>query len=198
MYVHPVCVFVYPMRPMFYFVLSIRSAFPHPMCHMYIVMSTADLFFFCVICFTLCCPFGLLSSSDLSSALYCYAHPRCGFFNLCVLCFILYCPFGFLFPIRFVKCFTLSYPHVMSSFMPWVLRFILSCAVGARSPILCVICFILSYPSVMCSFIPRNMFSDCSVHPLIWRVLSTRRTKCTITNCLKSAVLIRYVSSQSP
>jgi hypothetical protein len=38
-------------------------------------------------------------------------------------------------------------------------------------------------------FFQCNMFSVCSVHPLIWRVLSTRRTKCTITNCLKSPVV---------
>jgi hypothetical protein len=50
-------------------------------------------------------------------------------------------------------------------------------------------CFIFLY-SVMyyqdMFFFPCNMFSVCSVHPLIWEVLSTRRTKCTITNCLKS------------
>ena len=67
-----------------------------------------------------------------------------------------------------------------------------------RVPIRCVICFILSYPTVMYSLIPCNMFSDCSVHPLIWSVLSTIRTKCTITNCLKSVVMIRYAFTQSP
>jgi hypothetical protein len=85
----PVCVFVYPIHPMFYFVLSIRSAFPHPMCHMYMLMSTADLLFFHVICFTLCCPCGLLSSSDLLSALYCYVHPKCVFLS-CV-SYVLFC-----------------------------------------------------------------------------------------------------------
>jgi hypothetical protein len=47
-------------------------------------------------------------------------------------------------------------------------------------------------------FFQCNMLSVCSVHPLIWGVLSTRRIKCTITNCLKSPVVIRYDSSQPP
>ena len=64
-------------------------------------------------------------------------------------------------------------------------------------PIRCFICFILSYPTAMYSLIPCHMFSDCSVHPLIWSVLSTIRTKCKITNCLKSAVMIRYPFTQS-
>ena len=55
-------------------------------------------------------------------------------------------------------------------------------------------CFITSYPSAICSFIPCNMFSDCSVHFLTWRVISTRRTKCTIPIYTTSAVMIHYAS----
>jgi hypothetical protein len=44
-HVHPGYIFyVYLIGSMLYFVLSIRVAFPHPMCHMfYIVMPIADL-----------------------------------------------------------------------------------------------------------------------------------------------------------
>ena len=115
------------------------------------------------------------------------------FMSTCNVCFHALVPtFYFIlcsrsgFPIRCVICSIFSSLQWMCSFLPWVPRFILSFAVGTR-PHPCVICFILSYPTVTYSLIPCNLFSDCSVHPLIWSVLSTIRTKCTITNCLKSA-----------
>jgi hypothetical protein len=102
---------------MFYFVFSIRKAFYHPICHMlYIVNSTCDVTFhamvpgfyfircvsyvlYChvhlmfyfiprgVLCFTLHCLFGLLSSSDVS------------------LCVIMSCPSGICY---FIPCIMFS------------------------------------------------------------------------------------------
>lgn len=56
---------------------------------------------------------------------------------------------------------------------------------------------LLSFPTVMCSFIPCKMFSDFSVYPWMWRFLSTRRKNYRIRNCLNSAVVLRYASSQT-
>ena len=74
---------------MFYFVWSIRNAFPLPMSHIhYDVISTGMCsFILCVICFTL--SFGLRSFIRYGISVLLSGPPGICFFILCGLCFIL-------------------------------------------------------------------------------------------------------------
>ena len=194
-----------------YAIWSFWIALVHRMCHMlYIAMWSVIL---CILCFTYS---GCFSPSDMSYVLYCYAHRWfVGVFFACVLRFILTFPFGLRSLIRYVIS---SCPHVMCSFILCVIcfTFVLSIHISifdlffyhVSYVLFCLVhsdCFLHSMFYILYSamysqdmfFFPCNMFSVCSVYPLIWGVLSTRRIKCTITNCLKSTDVIRYASSQT-
>ena len=185
-HVHPGYVFyVYPMCSILYFVLSIRVVFHHPICHIfYIVMPIADLLGFFHKSYVLfwlvhsdCVP-----SSDVSYALYRHVHKWC-----VILSYASYVSL----------CLVHSYIHLWFVFLSYV-SYVLFCLVHSDSflhPMFYILYSVMYNQDMF--FLPCNMCSVCSVHPLIWGVLSTRRTKCTITNCLKSPVVIRYASSRT-
>jgi hypothetical protein len=90
-------VFFYPRCPLFYFFLSIRNAFSHPMYHMlYIIRTTCDVFL-CPMCLMFCfvLSIGIAFSSDVLYVLYCHIHS--GSVLLTHVSYVLCClwPFGY-------------------------------------------------------------------------------------------------------
>jgi hypothetical protein len=165
---------------MFYFVWSIRNAFPLPMCHiLYDVISTEMCsFILCVICFTL--SFGLRSFIRYGISFLLSGPPGICFLILCGLCF--YFVFSirnaFYHPICHMLYIVIS--TVMCPFMLLFLGFILSCAVGSLSP--SGVSYVLHcHYHLMFYFIPRVL---CFIlHCLFGLLSSSDVTLCVITSC---------------
>jgi hypothetical protein len=143
---------------MFYFVWSIRNAFPLPMCHIpYDVISTGMCsFILCVICFTL--SFGLRSFIRYGISFLLSCPPGICFFILCGLCFILFFSIrnAFYHPICHMLYIVISTCDVTFHAMVPGFYFILCSRIAF--PIRCVIDFILSCAPYVLFYPTCSMF----------------------------------------
>ena len=144
---------------MFYFVWSIRNAFPPPMCHIPddVISTGMCSFILCVICFTL--SFGLRSFIRYGISFLLSGPPGICFFLSCV-DYVLFCFFSirnaFYHPICHMLYIVISTCDVSFHAMVPGFYFIL-CSLIAF-PIRYVICFILSCPPYVLFYPTCSMF----------------------------------------